>query len=100
VKIKDVPPPGPRAPRPTNAQGRILSFLSEHPDEIFRFAGGEIAQRLGLLESTVRHALWSLARDGFIRQAKLNSGVWYGSPDAIKALASAARASGISARPL
>ena len=98
MKIGDVPGsergPG-RAPEPKNGhrvrgtRARVLEYLNEHPDEVFRITlSSEVAAALGVPKKTVEDALWSLARQGLIARARLDREVWYGSHAAIEELTS------------
>ena len=98
MKIDDVPRSERRrggAPEPKNGyrlggtRARVLEYLNEHPDEVFRIRqSDEVAAALDVPKRTVEHALWSLAREGLIARARLDREVWYGSHAAIEELTS------------
>ena len=98
MKIADVPSPTDPRP-PSKTYGRILGYVNEHPDEVFRANSGEIAGALGIPQSTVSHALWTLDQNGLIRKARLQRGVWYGSHAAMNALVAAFKAEGVKVVP-
>ena len=73
-----------------NTRARVLAYLGEHTDEVFRLRQSEeIANVLTAPKRTVEHALWSLHRDGLISKARLGREIWYGSHGAIDGLISA-----------
>ena len=98
MKIAEVPSPTDPRP-PSKTYRRILEYVNEHPDEVFRANSGEIAEALGIPQSTVSHALWALDQNGLIRKAGLERGVWYGSHDAMEALVAAYKAEGVTVKP-
>ena len=76
-----------------STRARVLTYLEEHPDEVFRMRQcEEIAGALGAPKRTVEHALWSLHRDGQISKARLWREIWYGAHEAIDNLISAQHA--------
>ena len=98
MKIDDVPRSERRrggAPEPKNGyrlsgtRARVLEYLNEHSDEVFRISlSDDVATALGVPERTVEHVLWWLARQGLIGRARLDREVWYGSHAAIEKLTS------------
>ena len=73
-----------------STRARVLAYLEEHPDEVFRMRQcEEIANVLAAPKRTVEHALWSLHRDGRIAKARLGKEIWYGAHGAIDNLISA-----------
>ena len=86
MKIDDVVA---AAGKGASTRARVLAYLEEHPDEVFRMRQCEqIAGVLGAPKRTVEHALWSLHRDGQIAKARLGREIWYGSHGAIDSLIS------------
>jgi DNA-binding transcriptional ArsR family regulator len=98
VKIEDVPrrergrggrPEPESGHRVRGTRARVLEYLNEHPDEVFRVTlSHEVAAALGVPKKTVEDALRSLARQGLIARARLDREVWYGSHVAIEELTS------------
>jgi predicted ArsR family transcriptional regulator len=85
MKIADVPLKN----RVGKTRARVLEYLEEHRDEVFRIRQcEEVAQALDAPQRTVEHALWSLQRDGLISKANFDRDIWYGSHAAIEELIS------------
>ena len=75
--------------RTGTTRARVLAYLEEHPDEIFRIRRSDtIADALAVPKRTVEHALWSLHRDGDISRARLGNETWYGAHTAIDSVIS------------
>ncbi len=75
--------------RKGKTRARVLQYLEEHSDEVFRIRQcGEVAQALGAPQRTVEHALWALQHDGLISKARLEEEIWYGSHAAVDKLIS------------
>ncbi len=75
--------------RTRTTRARVLAYLEEHPEEIFRIRRSDtIANALAVPKRTVEHALWSLHRDGDISRARLGKETWYGAHAAIDSLIS------------
>ena len=86
MKIEDVAKEG---RRPGGTRARVLEFLNDRPDEVFRLRDSRhVADTMGVPRRTAEHAFWSLAHDGLIAKARLGRQVWYGSHAAIEALTS------------
>jgi hypothetical protein len=78
-----------RKGRTGTARARVLAYLQEHPEEIFRIRRSDtIADALAVPKRTVEHVLWSLHRDGEIGRARLGKETWYGAHAAIELLIS------------
>ena len=86
MKIEDVVKEG---RRPGGTRARVLEYLNERPDEVFRMRDSKkVAEVLDVPPRTAEHCFWSLAHDGLIAKARFDGRVWYGSHAAIEALTS------------
>ena len=75
--------------RTGTTRARVLAYLEEHPEEIFRIRRSDtIAEALAVPKRTVEHVLWSLHRDGEIGRARLGKETWFGAHAAIDSLIS------------
>ena len=47
-------------------KARVLQYLEDHDDEVFRYRDGQLARALNVKLSALNFTLWGLHRDGLI----------------------------------
>ena len=73
-------------------QRKVLEYLEEREDEVFRYRDGELAEKLSVKASALGFTLWTLHQRDLIAKAKVGGKVYFGSHAAIAQLKRSASA--------
>lgn len=62
---------------------RVLQYLEDRSDEVFRYRDGQLARALNIKLSALNFTLWGLHRDGLIDKERANGKIHFGSHRAV-----------------
>jgi hypothetical protein len=82
MRIDDLAPE--KTVQPTSSlKARVVEYLDNHPDEVFRYRDEELASEVGAKQSALGFTLWYLHDKGLIEKESVGGKVYFGSREAI-----------------
>jgi hypothetical protein len=64
-------------------QRKVLTYLEQHPDEVFTARDEILVERFHAQPSGIAHSLWALHKTGLLDKEIVSGRLYYGSPEAI-----------------